>query len=92
MSEHTLNSKHLKMDVTSSMITAIILLAKGRAFDKILGHESGADDYGTKPCSPKELVAWKKDVLRRNQSRPIESWRRDRVGCHHIQGGIVRIP
>jgi len=48
-----------------SRIPVIMLTAKGEETDKILGLELGADDYVTKPFSPKELVARVKAVLRR---------------------------
>lgn len=43
----------------------IIVTAKGEEFDKIRGLEMGADDYITKPFSPRELVARVKAVMRR---------------------------
>jgi len=43
----------------------IVLTAKGQEVDKVLGLELGADDYVTKPFSPRELVARIKAVLRR---------------------------
>ena len=43
----------------------IMLTAKSEESDKILGLESGADDYITKPFSPKELLARIKALLRR---------------------------
>jgi DNA-binding response OmpR family regulator len=44
----------------------ILLTAKGQELDKVLGLEVGADDYVTKPFSPRELVARIKAVLRRS--------------------------
>lgn len=46
-------------------IPLIILSAKDEEIDKILGFEFGADDYVTKPFSPRELIARVKAVLRR---------------------------
>ena len=53
-----------------SMVPIIILTAKGEEADRILGLELGADDYISKPFSPRELVARVKAVQRRNQ--PID--------------------
>lgn len=50
----------------------IMLTAKGDEFDKVLGLELGADDYMTKPFSPREVVARIKAVLRRVQTTPAE--------------------
>jgi phosphate regulon transcriptional regulator PhoB len=47
-------------------IPIIMLTAKGEETDKIQGLETGADDYMTKPFSPKELIARVKAVLRRS--------------------------
>ena len=66
--------KDLKKKDSSSSIPIIMLTAKGEETDKILGLELGADDYVTKPFSPKELVARVKAVLRR-QSREEETKR-----------------
>jgi two-component system response regulator ResD len=53
-------------EVRKTARTPIIMLtAKGEEFDKVLGLELGADDYLTKPFSPRELVARVKAILRR---------------------------
>ncbi|MGM0897273.1 MAG: response regulator transcription factor [Bacillota bacterium] len=49
----------------------IMLTAKGDEFDKVLGLELGADDYMTKPFSPREVVARIKAVLRRAETSPV---------------------
>ncbi|MBM6617495.1 response regulator transcription factor [Bacillus suaedaesalsae] len=49
------------------MIPILMLTAKDDEFDKVLGLELGADDYLTKPFSPREVVARVKAILRRTQ-------------------------
>jgi len=49
----------------------ILLTAKGQEADKVLGLELGADDYVTKPFSPRELVARINAVLRRAAGPPL---------------------
>ena len=61
--------KFLKRKEIYSFIPIIMLTAKGEETDKILGLELGADDYVTKPFSPKELVARVKAVLRRQAQK-----------------------
>lgn len=57
--------KILKKDDSTSSIPIIMLTAKAEETDKIVGLELGADDYVTKPFSPRELAARIKAVLRR---------------------------
>ncbi len=57
--------KYLKREDKYSSIYVIMLTAKTEETDKIIGLELGADDYITKPFSPRELMARVKAVLRR---------------------------
>lgn len=50
----------------------IIVTVRAEEFDKVLGLEMGADDYVTKPFSPRELVARIKSILRRTKGEPLE--------------------
>ncbi|MGB3611371.1 MAG: phosphate regulon transcriptional regulator PhoB [Cellvibrio sp.] len=58
-------ARRLKRDEVTADIPLIMLTAKGEEDNKIQGLEVGADDYITKPFSPRELVARLKAVLRR---------------------------
>jgi len=65
------------LDVTrelrrDSEIPIVMLTARDDELDRVLGLELGADDYITKPFSPRELVARVKAVLRRTTERPPE--------------------
>jgi phosphate regulon transcriptional regulator PhoB len=60
----------LRNDPKTKALPIIMLTAKGEEVDKILGLEMGADDYITKPFSPRELVARVKAVLRRSVEKP----------------------
>lgn len=53
-----------------SDVPVIMLTARDSEIDKVVGLEIGADDYVTKPFSPRELVARVKAVLRRSEERP----------------------
>ncbi|HEV7866584.1 MAG TPA: response regulator [Chthoniobacteraceae bacterium] len=57
--------KVLKKEPQTSLIPIIMLTAKGEEVDRIVGLELGADDYITKPFSPRELVLRVKSVIRR---------------------------
>jgi two-component system response regulator ResD len=54
-------------------IPIIMLTAKGEEIDRVLGLELGADDYVTKPFSPRELIARIKAIFRRMQPRKQNS-------------------
>ena len=59
--------KILRRDPNTSGIPIIMLTAKAGEVDRVLGLELGADDYLTKPFSPRELVLRVKNLLRRGQ-------------------------
>ena len=50
-----------------NLVPILMLTAKNDEFDRVLGLELGADDYMTKPFSPREVVARVKAILRRSQ-------------------------
>ena len=58
-------ARRLKHDAATRELPIIMLTARGEEDDKIRGLEVGADDYVTKPFSPRELVARIRAVLRR---------------------------
>lgn len=59
--------RQLRQDSRTKNIPVIMLTVKNDETDKVVGLELGADDYMTKPFSPKELVARVKAILRRTQ-------------------------
>ena len=70
----------LRMIREISTVPVIMLTAKGEEDDRVKGLEMGADDYVTKPFSPRELVSRVKAVLRRTESAGVRRWRSDRSG------------
>jgi len=63
----------LKIIRASSKVPVIMLTAKGDESDRILGLELGADDYVPKPCTPRELTARIRAILRRSATSPDEA-------------------
>lgn len=61
-------TRMLKRDQSNEDLGIIMLTAKAEEYDKIAGLEGGADDYVTKPFSPRELIARIHAVLRRSGS------------------------
>ena len=59
-------AKQLRADAHTKDIPIIMLTARGEERDKVQGLESGADDYVTKPFSPRELMARIRAILRRH--------------------------
>ena len=64
--------RSLKQDVATQDIPIIMLTAKGEEADIVSGLEMGADDYITKPFSPKVLIARIRAVLRRKVVLPVD--------------------
>ncbi|KLV06024.1 transcriptional regulator PhoB [Photobacterium aquae] len=64
--------KHMKRDELTRSIPVVMLTARGEEEDKVRGLEVGADDYITKPFSPKELMARLKAVMRRVSPTSLE--------------------
>jgi two-component system, OmpR family, response regulator len=54
----------------SSRVPVLMLTARGDDIDRIVGLELGADDYVPKPCTPRELTARLRAILRRVQASP----------------------
>jgi len=73
----------LRAKETSLQVPILMLTARASEVDKVLGLEMGADDYVTKPFSPRELVARVKAVLRRaygpTLDRPHETYEKGRL-------------
>lgn len=67
----------------------IMLTAKDDEFDKVLGLELGADDYMTKPFSPREVVARIKAVLRRSETTKVQQ---DDASASFISGKLEVYP
>jgi len=65
--------KMLRRDPATARIPIVMLTAKAAEIDRIIGLELGADDYITKPFSPRELVLRVRKVLLRGQSGPTET-------------------
>lgn len=51
-------------------LPVIMLTGRGEEIDRILGLEMGADDYLSKPCNPRELLARIRAILRRSENQP----------------------
>jgi two-component system phosphate regulon response regulator PhoB len=65
-------ARELRASPSTQAIPILMLTAKGEEADKVLGLDAGADDYVTKPFSPKELVARVKALLRRHVLEVVE--------------------
>ena len=90
-------TRQLKRDQVTSALPVIMLTARAEESDKVAGLEGGADDYLTKPFSPRELIARINAVLRRAGSTPssdvfdVEGLRLDQAG-HRVLVGERTVP
>ncbi len=66
--------RRLRRDAATKKIPIIMLTAKAAEADKIAGLELGADDYMTKPFSPRELLARIRAVMRRSAEEKIPNY------------------
>jgi two-component system alkaline phosphatase synthesis response regulator PhoP len=68
-----------------SEVYVILLTARTEETDKIVGLSLGADDYVTKPFSPRELTARVKAAIRRLQTRPASGSEGGVLAFHHVR-------
>lgn len=67
-----------------SSVPIVVVTARGDEIDRIVGLELGADDYLTKPFSPRELVARVRAILRRTRGAVIDEDKPVTVGKVHV--------
>ena len=79
--------KILRRDTATAETPIIMLTAKAAEIDRILGFELGADDYVTKPFSPRELILRAKSLLKRGRNEPEKS---DQIQFHELFLDIPR--
>ena len=75
--------RRLRAEDTGTDLPVIMLTAKGEETDVVLGLEMGADDYITKPFSPREVLARVRALLRRKE-RDKSSQERKRIQVHDL--------
>lgn len=81
----------LRQHESTSSIPVILLTARTEEEERLRGFDTGADDYVTKPFSPRELVARVKALLRRTRAEPVEAGRRLRHGPIEIDREAHRV-
>src|SRR4030088_2768195 len=77
--------RRLKQDAETRAIPVIMVSGRVEEGDKVLGFEMGADDYVTKPFSPRELVARIRAVVRRGKGAEAAERK------HHLKAGDLEI-
>jgi len=89
-------ARRLRADRRTKSVPIIMITARAEERDKVAGLEAGADDYLTKPFSPKELVARIKAVLRRRAPELTDdaveiAGLRLEPAAHRVTGGGQRL-
>ena len=81
--------QRLKQEKTTRSVPVVMLTAKGEDSDIVAGLEIGADDYVTKPFSPKVLIARIRAVLRRIEQRQVLS-EKEQFEIHQLHIDVPR--
>jgi DNA-binding response OmpR family regulator len=76
----------LRRDPTTELIPIIMLTARGMEVDKIVGLESGADDYLVKPVALGEFLARVRAVMRRTRKQPVAG---DELESNDLQINLI---
>ena len=90
-------TRSLKRDKDTKEVPVIMLTARAEEQDKVMGLEGGADDYVTKPFSPRELLARINAVLRRSAQGTVEELVTAEgltldVASHRVSAGEATVP
>jgi two-component system phosphate regulon response regulator PhoB len=80
--------RRLRADPRTRHVPVVMLTARGEELDRVEGFEVGADDYVTKPFSPRELVLRIKAILRR--AAPVDVGVRVRLGLLSLDTSLHR--
>ncbi len=83
--------KDIRRDTSLNRLPILMLTARGDEADRVVGLELGADDYVTKPFSPRELVARVRALLRRAEPAGSESTKSLEVGKLVIDPASYRV-
>src|SRR5436309_1190596 len=82
--------KEIRRDSALNRLPILMLTARGEEADRVVGLEMGADDYVTKPFSPRELLARVKALLRRAEP-PADAPRTIEIGKLAIDPAYYRV-
>ncbi len=81
----------LRRDPATAGVPIVMLTAKGEEIDRIVGLELGADDYISKPFSPRETLLRIKAVLRRRQAEPAANGKPIELGAIRLDPAAHRL-